>query len=473
MIVPMASADLLIPSSYAWGPGTTQDTTYNVGNAFDGNTATYAAATGYGSIAINYAPGTNISGCRLYPEGWQTYWSLSAGPNQTGFTYYDWGAIINGAWNNKTFTSTNVTTFPVYINSNTGGWPLHLAEIECYGAPGPLAADFSATPTYGQSPLYVSFQDTSTGGNSPYSYNWSVSPDTGVIGEESTSEYPTMAFTLNGNYSITHCVSDSTTSDCKTKTDYISVYNSTATTTTTFWAVDPLGHRVWDSAISLQDVGNSSWTNTSSPSGGVAAITSLIGHIINGYATAAGYNDGETLGIPADGVSGGIILMTPTYITNVSAGYVTLYVYVKESTGNAPISGAYVNIAYAEGGSTRNDGGTTSTEGIASFVVPNDTLIYVYGEKAGYERVSTTKDSGSASGGSASVSVILYMGSQTVTPTVTATTGPGGTVPVTVDPRTPAEKEADIANILIDYGDMLVLFFIALTVIGGVKMIAK
>jgi hypothetical protein len=223
----------------------------------------------------------------------------------------------------------------------------------------------------------------------------------------------------------------------------------------------------------LQDVGNSSWTNTSSPSGGVATITSLIGHLINGYATAAGYNDGETLGIPADGVSGGIILMTPTNITNVSAGYVTLYVYVKESVGNAPISGAYVNLAYAEGGSTRNDGGTTSSEGLTSFVVPNNTLVYVYGEKAGYERVSTTKDSGSASGGSASVSVILYMGSQTVTPKVTATTGPGGTVPVTVDPRTPAEKEADIANILIDYGDMLVLFFIALTVIGGVKMIAK
>jgi hypothetical protein len=100
-------------------------------------------------------------------------------------------------------------------------------------------------------------------------------------------------------------------------------------------------------------------------------------------------------------------------------------------------------------------------------------LVYVYGEKAGYERVSTTKDSGSASGGRASVSGILYMGSQTVAPKVTATTGPGGTVPVTVDPRTPAEKEADIANILIDYGDMLVLFFIALTVIGGVKMIAK
>jgi len=92
-------------------------------------------------------------------------------------------------------------------------------------------------------------------------------------------------------------------------------------------------------------------------------------------------------------------------------------------------------------------------------------LVYVYGEKAGYERVSTTKDSGSASGGSASV-MLSYTWEPDGNTNVTATTGPGGTVPVTVDPRTPAEKEADIANILIDYGDMLVLFFIALTVIA-------
>ena len=65
------------------------------------------------------------------------------------------------------------------------------------------------------------------------------------------------------------------------------------------------------------------------------------------------------------------------------------------------------------------------------------------------------------------------MTGQTVTPTITATTGPGGTVPVTVDPRTPQEKESDIANILIDYGDILVMFFIALTIIGVVKMIMK
>ena len=363
-----------------------------------------------------------------------------------------------------------------YCDTGVWAYETHRLNTTVGSAPAPTA-NFTGTPTSGQAALYVAFQDTSLNTTSSSTYNWSVSPDTGVIGEESTSAYPTFAFTLNGNYTITHGVTNTfganVSSSVVTKTNYITVYNSTATTTTTFWAVDPLGHRVWDSAISLRDVQNSSWTNTSSPSGGVATIISLIGHTINGYATAAGYNDGETLGITADGVSGGIILMTPTNITNVSAGYVTLYVYVKESVGNAPISGAYVNLAYAEGGSTRNDGSTTSTEGIASFIVPNNTLIYIYGEKVGYDKVSTTKDSGSGSGGSASVNVILYMGGQTVTPTVTATTGPGGTVPVTVDPRTPAEKEADIANILIDYGDMLVLFFIALTVIGGVKMIAK
>ena len=476
MIAPCFGAvmigEKLTISSIDWCPGLSTSTTHSPDLAIDGSTSTYALANTGGCLALSLSSGANVSGCRVMTESYTMYEKFHSQPGGLGIQYFSVN-MAEKVWSNLSPFSPYSINTTIYLGNYGSGWPQNIREVECYGTPGPLVVDFNATPTTGQSPLYVAFQDISTGGNGAYSYNWSVSPDTGVIGEESTSEYPTMAFTLNGNYSITHCVSDSTTSDCETKTDYISVYNSTATTTTTFWAVDPLGHRVWDSAISLQDVGNSSWTNTSSPSGGVATITSLIGHLINGYATAAGYNDGETLGITADGVSGGIILMTPTNITNVSAGYVTLYVYVKESVGNAPISGAYVNLAYAEGGSTRNDGGTTSTEGIASFVVPNKTLIYIYGEKAGYDKVSTTKDSGSASGGSASVSVILYMGSQTVTPTVTATTGPGGTVPVTVDPRTPAEKEADIANILIDYGDMLVLFFIALTVIGGVKMIAK
>ena len=460
-----------------------------------------ASANGAGMLnavdnnsASSWTAGTYpvVTGIEPYSNHWIKIYSVSPSSkirlravngNGANVSYWVKPSSGSGSWCNTTHSGSDVYD---EFNIATGGSGTYLTiypatasqwagltDIQEDGVPQTITANFNATPVSGQAPLYVAFQDTSTGYYGVPSYNWSVSPDTGVIGEESTSAYPTMAFTLNGNYSVTHCIADAVHSDCETKTDYISVYNSTATTTTTFWAVDPLGHRVWDSAISLQDVGNSSWTNTSSPSGGVATITSLIGHIINGYATASGYNDGETLGIPADGVSGGIILMTPTNITNVSAGYVTLYVYVKESVGNAPISGAYVNLAYAEGGSTRNDGGTTSSEGLTSFVVPNNTLVYVYGEKAGYERVSTTKDSGSASGGSASVSVILYMGSQTVTPKVTATTGPGGTVPVTVDPRTPAEKEADIANILIDYGDMLVLFFIALTVIGGVKMIAK
>lgn len=126
-------AQLLTPSSYAWGPGTTQDGTYVVANAFDGNTATYAAATGYGSIQINYASGTNISGCRIYTQGWQNYWSISSGANRTGYTWYDWGSIAAGSWNNKTFSKYNFTTFPAYINADRGGWPLHLAEIECYG----------------------------------------------------------------------------------------------------------------------------------------------------------------------------------------------------------------------------------------------------------------------------------------------------------------------------------------------------
>ena len=445
---------------------------YQLGYACDGLNGTWWNDNGDGPLNTwgNLYTTCDSSNVRIRHNGYQNY-SFNGVPDS---------CIVFGNVSPEWVTCPFAVSAGSYLNlSGDYGstaldwWGVADVQFDCVAPT--VSANFNATPMSGTSPLYVAFQDTSTG--VPTLYNWTITPANGLIGNTTTSAYPTIVFTQKGNYTVSHCAANSFYSDCEVKTDYIWVQNgSTDYVSTTFWAVDPLGHRVWDSAIGLKDVENFSWTNTSSPSGGVATITSLFGHTINGYAEAAGYNDGETLGISADGVNGGIILMTPTNITNVSAGYVTLYVYVKESTGNAPISGAYVNLAYAEGGSTRNDGGTTSAEGLAPFVVPKETLIYVYGEKAGYEKVSTTKDSGSASGGDASVSVILYMGAQTITPTVTATTGPGGTVPptsVTVDPRTPAEKENDIANILIDYGDMLVMFFIALTVIGGVKMIMR
>lgn len=474
-LTPVVSAVNLTPTNIEWYGDSCGSEVQPVDNFIDGVYATYAewskgeSGGCFHQPKITYGAGIMVTGCYVTPGSYQQNWNFG---NQSVPSVYH-QVLPEHVATNVSFGTTPVilgSDGVLYINRD---WvPFIGREIVCYGIPGVIAADFNATPTNGTAPLFVSFQDTSTSG--PTSYNWTITPANGLIGNTTTSAYPTIAFTQSGNYTVRHCAANIYSSDCEEKTDYIWVQNATTDlVSTTFWAVDPLGHRVWDSAISLQDAENSSWTNTSSPSGGVATITSLFGHTINGYAEAAGYNDGETLGIPADGVSGGIILMTPTNITNVSAGYVTLYVYVKEATGNAPIPGVYVNLAYAEGGSTHNDGGTTSSEGLTSFVVPKETLIYVYGEKVGYEKVSTTKDSGSASGGDASVSVILYMGSQTVTPTVTATTGPGGTVPVTVDPRTPQEKESDIALILIDYGDMLVMFFIALTVIGGVKMIMK
>lgn len=482
-LLPLASADYL-PMTVAYNSTPCISPYCPVSNLNDGSTSSsLQMSNSWAGVAYNFGRNYTIEYCEYRTEltgtfhphfQLQTNCSLgcdfSTLPSQ--LTYGD--SATAATWKQINFSPANSTQFLNFFNSG-GDWFTY-SELRCYASDyfETMTADFNATPISGQAPLYVAFRDNSTG--SPTSYNWSVSPDTGVIGEESTSAYPTMAFTLNGNYSVTHCISNTVLSDCETKTDYISVYNSTALATTTFWAVDPLGHRVWDSAISLQDVQNSSWTNASSPSGGVATITSLLGHTINGYATAAGYNDGETLGITADGVSGGIILMTPTNTTNVSAGYVTLYVYAKEAVGNAPIPGAYINIAYASGGSTTNDGGTTSSDGIASFTVPNKTLIYIYGEKAGYNKVSTTKDSGTGSGGSASVNTIMYLSRITVTTVPTATTLPGGGTPtttVTVDPRTSAEKQEDIANILVDYGDELVMFFIVLTIVGGVKMMGK
>ena len=85
-----------------------------------------------------------------------------------------------------------------------------------------LAANFSADVTSGNPPLVVNFTDQTGGTSTPTSWSWNFGD-----GGTSSLQNPSHTYSSIGTYSVTLQVSDGTNSSTKTKTDFISVSNTT------------------------------------------------------------------------------------------------------------------------------------------------------------------------------------------------------------------------------------------------------
>lgn len=323
----------------------------------------------------------------------------------------------------------NVTTQEFICND--GHW--HLGLIIVTGGSPTIETNFTGTPTSGSGPLNVALTDTSL--NATYSpiYNWTIAPATGWYLTSGTinSKDIAAAFVTNGNYTITHGVSTPFSSDIETKTDYIWVYNSTATKTKYFQTIDGTnGNIVLNSSIQLNDIENSSWVNaTGLINDGTSSITTIQGHHINAYAQALGYSDSDSLNRLNDGTPE-YIMMWPTFAQNVSTGNVSLYVTVKDKDTKANIVGAGVTASLSTGSSQST---TTNEAGIAYFVVTNNTMALITAQAIGqgYQTATTTINTGTGSGGSASAAATILLGKNTVTPvfSTVVTTLPGGGTP--------------------------------------------
>lgn len=89
-----------------------------------------------------------------------------------------------------------------------------------------LVANFTGTPLSGDAPLGVTFNDTSTG--SPTSWSWDFGD-----GNTSALQDPTHTYTRVGTFTVSLTVSDRTTSDTKSVPDYITITSVPLTTQTT------------------------------------------------------------------------------------------------------------------------------------------------------------------------------------------------------------------------------------------------
>ncbi|MDI6793436.1 MAG: clostripain-related cysteine peptidase, partial [bacterium] len=85
-----------------------------------------------------------------------------------------------------------------------------------------VAADFSGLPTAGSAPLTVDFSDLSSG--DVLSWLWDFGD-----GNTSTAQNPLHIYTDSGTYTVSLTVSDTCGSDSETRTDYITVTDTTAT----------------------------------------------------------------------------------------------------------------------------------------------------------------------------------------------------------------------------------------------------
>jgi PKD repeat protein len=409
------------------------------GNNWTAN-ASGDAASAYkaGDCDIN----TKWAHYQKYDGGWITWY------NPTG-VYYSKVRIWNSAWSGETtlWTCNNVDVYApgsVWTNiSLSGGGGITctnitssqypgISEIQYLnGTPPVPAADFTGAPLNGVAPLTVVFTDTSTDVYGTATYNWSISPIvSGNIGNSGLNRNQTTYFVNTGLYTVTHGVETPYGSDIESKTAYVNVTNASSLITAYISAIDQVnGYRVLGADISIFDVENASWSNSTADPDGMYQISTVFGNHLNAYASAFGYTSGENLGISNifNNVDYAVYMTNPNS-SQASAGNVTLNIRVEDGNTLQPLAGAAVSGVSSTGAGFNI---ISDAQGIVNVAVPNKTTYAISATKTNYIMGTKNVYTGTAIGPGAVVPafILLYPSSVTQPPSVTQTTLPGGGTP--------------------------------------------
>lgn len=422
-IVPLSSAFVWnISGGSGWSVSAYPE---NAGNMGDGNTASSWYNAGSGTFSeLTWSPSNYYSKARVLTAGGSDeYWDINGACT----------LIHTATWENLSVSPGDAITMRFYaadslcITDNPWG---RISEIQWEnGTAPPPNADFVGVPLNGTAPLTVQFTDTSTDVWGNVSYNWTISPSiSGNIGNSGLNRNQTTYFVNAGLYTVSHGIETASGSDIETKTAYINVTNASDLITAYVSAIDQTnGYRVLGADISILDVENASWSNSTADPDGIHQTSTRLGNHLNAYASAYGYTSGENLGISNifNGVDYAVYLVNENDY-NASAGNVTLNIRVEDGDTLQPIAGAGVS---ATTGGGPGFSLMTDSMGLVNIIVANQTTYNIRAIKTNYIPGTKNINTGNAPGPGAvvPVTILLYKSSVTTAPTVTTGTG-GGTV---------------------------------------------
>jgi len=250
------------------------------------------------------------------PDG--TIWVGSNGSGATKYNSSSWTV-----YNSSNSGLGNNTVYSVDCESNTITWfgtggGASLFDTTVY----PPAANFTGTPTSGNSPLTVNFTDTSTG--SPTAWSWTFG-DSGT----STAQNPSHQYTSAGTYTVALTASNAGGSNTNTKTNYITVTSGPPAPVANFTGsptsgVKPLTVNFTDSSTNTP----TSWSWTFGDSG-----TSTAQNPSHQYQNAGTY----TVSLTATNAGGSDIETKTNYITVTNPPLNAAFTSDKTS-GSAPLT---------------------------------------------------------------------------------------------------------------------------------------
>jgi PKD repeat protein len=130
---------------------------------------------------------------------------------------WNFGDGSTSTQNNTTHTYTKVGNYTVNLTvTNAAGWTTLSKPNYIIVKSKPLVANFTSNVTSGNSPLTVTFKDTSTG--SPTSWKWNFGD-----GTSKTTQNPIHTYSAAGNYTVKLTVTNAVGNNTTTKTNYIKV----------------------------------------------------------------------------------------------------------------------------------------------------------------------------------------------------------------------------------------------------------
>ena len=305
-------------------------------------------------------------------------------PLNVNFTDTSTGSISSWSWNfgdggsstaqNPSHTYTAAGTYTVSLTvTGPGGsdTDTQVNLITVSAPPTPPTASFGATPTSGDAPLVVAFNDTSSGDVTSWSWNFGD-------GGSSAAQNPNHTYTAAGTYTVSLTVSGPGGSDTETQTNLITVTDPPPPTGGLYYlsftsgtAVPGVGN-VADEDIVTYDPATGTWARYVDLSDvGVKTDVNAL-HVLDDGSLVLSFNAATTI----PGLTGGpngtsiddsdLVIFTPTSLGASTAGSFS-FVFdgsdVGMTTNGEDIDGVY---EFPDGGLAISTLGSASVNGLGS-----------------------------------------------------------------------------------------------------------